>query len=91
MAFTGVDGIAINENGNLVLSVADGRLVQQAPVIYQDVNGQRIALAGRYVLRGERRVGFAVAAYDTSHTLVIDPVLLYGSYPAARSMIRAAP
>ncbi len=31
-------------------------------------------------MKGERRVGFQVAAYDQTRPLVIDPVLVYSTY-----------
>ena len=49
-------------------------------MIYQQANGQKTPVAGRYVLKDNQRVGFALAAYDKTRPLVIDPVLLYSSY-----------
>ena len=40
----------------------------------------RQEVAGRYVLRGRREVGFAVGEYDAGRELVIDPVLTYATY-----------
>ena len=37
-------------------------------------------MASRYVIRADGTVGFEVGAYDASRTLVIDPVLSYGTY-----------
>jgi hypothetical protein len=55
-------------------------LVEDAPVLYQDVGGMRQAVSGVYVLEGGDRVGFEVGAYDRSRPLVIDPVLSYSTY-----------
>jgi len=38
------------------------------------------AIDGRWILKGGNRVGFEVAAYDTSKPLVIDPALSYSTY-----------
>jgi hypothetical protein len=51
-----------------------------APVIYQETAGVRTTVAGGYVLEEPQQVSFAVAAYDTSRPLVIDPVLVYSTY-----------
>ena len=42
--------------------------------------GVRQEVAGRYVMKGTRQVGFRVAAYDPSRPLIIDPVLVYSTY-----------
>ncbi len=80
MSVQGAENISLDASGNLVLHTSGGDLVQQAPVIYQEVGGVRQAVAGEFVLEGTNGVGFRVGAYDTSRTLVIDPVLSYSTY-----------
>jgi fibronectin type 3 domain-containing protein len=57
-------------------------LRQLKPVIYQDAaDGKRKDIAGRYVLDSKRgEVSFALAKYDHSRRLVIDPALLYSTF-----------
>lgn len=76
----GADKIVVDPDGDLVLTMSGASIRQRTPVIYQDIDGIRRQIAGGYVLRGVREVGFRVAAYDTSRPLVIDPVLFYSSY-----------
>ena len=78
--FEGADSISIDSNGNLVLQTSSGDVVQQAPILFQDLNGGRQAVTGNYVLDGPDRVRFHVGEYDPTKTLVIDPVLSYSSY-----------
>ncbi len=82
LAFDGANRISIDRDGSLVLGLigttSDVRL--QKPVIYQLVDGVRREVAGTYVIRNRRNVGFEVAAYDLTKPLVIDPVLVYSSY-----------
>jgi hypothetical protein len=54
--------------------------VQQAPFVYQDVEGERRPVGGRYVIHAGGDVGFDVEAYDASRPMVIDPVLEYSTY-----------
>lgn len=70
----------LDAEGNLVLEVAGGEIVHRAPVVYQEENGHRQTIAGRYVLRRGGEVRFAVGRYDRSRPLVIDPVLVYSTY-----------
>ena len=81
----GGDGLRLDGEGNLRISVAHGELVQHAPVAYQDIDdGRRVTVPARYALiQGPDHrtlVRFDVGRYDTSKALVIDPVLSYASY-----------
>jgi hypothetical protein len=78
-----VDGarkMRLDERGDLVLSIGGGEIRQAKPFVYQEVNGVKKEVAGQYVLCGKRQVGFKVAAYDKTKSLVIDPVLSYSTY-----------
>ena len=81
LEFSGQSGLAIDEQGALVIATPEGNLVQHAPVIYQvDAAGSRTGVDGGYVIREDGRVGFRVGPYDTQRPLVIDPVLGYSTY-----------
>jgi uncharacterized repeat protein (TIGR01451 family) len=70
----------IDDQGDLVLKLKDGELREHKPVIYQELNGQRVAVDGRFVIRRGREIAFEVGAYDEDRTLVIDPTLVYSTY-----------
>src|SRR6266849_3670850 len=76
----GARRMSINSRGDLVLSVSGGEVEFQKPVIYQNVKGERREIAGRYALSGDHRVTFAVASYDRTEPLVVDPALTYSTY-----------
>lgn len=80
LSFQGQKSLALDAQGNLVIHAANGDVIEQAPVVYQTINGTRHTVAGRYVLENAGRVGFAVAGYDASQPLTIDPVLSYSTY-----------
>jgi Beta-propeller repeat len=80
MRFDGASSLRNDADGNLVLATPAGEIVQQKPVIYQTIGGERRPVAGRFVLHGRRTVAFELAAYDRSQSLVIDPVLVYNSF-----------
>jgi hypothetical protein len=80
LSVQGAQGVSLDAQGNLVLHAAGGDVVQHAPVVYQDVGGQRQAVTGQFVLDGNGQVAFQVGAYDRGAPLVIDPVLAYSTY-----------
>ncbi|MCH7923694.1 MAG: SBBP repeat-containing protein, partial [Nitrospinae bacterium] len=80
MSFQGAEELLLKEDGNLVLKIAGGEVILRAPDIYQEVDGDRQAVPGRYTLHADDQVGFHVAAYDASRPLIIDPVIAYSTY-----------
>jgi hypothetical protein len=76
LGFEGVEGMSVDAAGDLHLRLAEGELVQPAPVLYQEIAGERRPVAGSFVLEGGQ-VGFRVAAYDRTQPLVIDPQILW--------------
>ena len=79
MRVDGAEGLRIDGAGDLVIAAAGNELRQHVPVIYQEADGRRSAVASRYRLHG-REVRFAVGSYDRSRPLVIDPALTWATY-----------
>jgi hypothetical protein len=73
-------GIWINEQGDLVIKIDEGVVYKRKPIIFQEVDGSRLIVDGRYLFKGEGEVGFQVTDYDPSKPLVIDPILSYSTY-----------
>ncbi|HEV8131749.1 MAG TPA: hypothetical protein VGQ81_10885, partial [Acidobacteriota bacterium] len=69
--------LSLDQDGNIRIPTAAGVVRQIEPHIYQDINGHRCEVRGRYVLEGTNRVGFKVDRYDSTRPLVIDPQLVY--------------
>ncbi len=80
LAFSGQQGFALDSRGNLVLHTPLGDVIEDAPVIYQTVNGVRKAVQGGYVAPDAGHVSFRIGTYDHTLPLVIDPVLGYSTY-----------
>jgi hypothetical protein len=59
-----------------------GVLKDAAPVSYQVIGGERVAVESRYKLLEEEggSYGFAVGSYDPRYPLVIDPGLAYSTF-----------
>ncbi|HEX8069879.1 MAG TPA: carboxypeptidase regulatory-like domain-containing protein, partial [Pyrinomonadaceae bacterium] len=79
--YDGAQAVKLAGDGGLVLKTAGGDLRQLKPFVYQPrEDGSRKQINGRYVLKGDGRVGFQLGKYDRSKPLVIDPVLSYLSF-----------
>jgi len=76
----GADHLSLAANGDLVLSKGNDEVRLQAPVVYQDFHGMHVPISGAYALQNSNRVSFSLSAYDKTMPLVIDPVLVYGTF-----------
>jgi uncharacterized membrane protein len=72
-------GAHVEESGALVIPVNGQELREQAPSIYQERRGQRVAVEGRFAVDGDGAVRFLVGDYDVGRPLIIDPVLSYST------------
>jgi len=79
LKFGAAQKVRIDKSGELVIGTKGAEIRQHKPVIYQEANGERKEIAGRYVIRG-REVGFEMAEYDQTRTLMIDPRISYSTY-----------
>ncbi|HST20204.1 MAG TPA: SBBP repeat-containing protein [Blastocatellia bacterium] len=79
LEFNGAERMRIDANGDLVLSTTAGEVRQKQPRIYQEFDGIRKEIAGRYEIKGRHRAGFRVGAYDVSKQLIIDPEIVYST------------
>lgn len=79
----------LDNKGNLIFALPGGKLVQRAPVVYQEVGGKRVKIQGSYQLHG-REIGFKVGDYNRDLPLVIDPVLSYSTYLGGSGNDRAS-
>ena len=79
MTFDGADHARIDPHGDLVIRAGGNEYRHKRPVIYQDVGGRRVPVAGRWSLHGGE-AGFRLGAYDRGRELVIDPPLIYSTY-----------
>ena len=82
--YDGIEKLKVDRDGNLVLSMTGGTIVQPKPLIYQSINDERRYVTGKYVIRGKNQIGFRLGEYDSSNPLVIDPVLIFSVYSRYR-------
>jgi hypothetical protein len=72
--------LRVNSRGDLLVTVSGGEVQFQKPLVYQQIGGERREIAGNYAITGDHQVTFAVAKYDSSKPLIVDPVLVYSTY-----------
>ena len=77
MRFPGAERLSIDKAGNLVSRIAGRDIRHAAPTLYQEADGKRMPVAGRYELRGASQVAFRVGRYDRTRPLIIDPTLRF--------------
>jgi len=75
LAYQGAS-ISLNQEGQLTVSTPAGGFNDDAPVAYQDVDGERVSVTVRYILTDDTTYGFSLGPYNQNLPLVIDPAVL---------------
>src|SRR5262249_21925024 len=60
----GIDHLQIDGQGDLLMTLGDAQLQQLKPSIYQEIDGVRRVVSGRYILTGKHQIGFELGSYD---------------------------
>src|SRR5262249_24536776 len=80
MAVQGVEAVDLDGSGAAKIRSGSRSVDWKKPVLYQEIDGRRVSVDGRYRRSGANELSFKVGAYDASKPLVIDPVISYASY-----------
>ena len=72
MNYSGVKDIRLCDDGALILETPLGELIDNAPIVYQDINGQRVNVPAAYNLLGNGQVNFCLGDFDPTQPLVIE-------------------
>lgn len=80
MRFDGATDVSVNADGELVVKTENSTLVQQKPIAYQMIDGERVEVEVEYTIGDKNGVGFTLGDYDKDHPLTIDPALNYLTY-----------
>jgi gliding motility-associated-like protein len=76
--YNGVDDISI-QKGKLVIKTSLGEIIEDEPIAYQEINGIKTFI--QCAFKKENGVyGFQIGNYDKQYALVIDPLLVFGSF-----------
>ncbi len=80
--YAGAPELAVDAaTGDLHISAAAVTLTELAPISWQEIRGQRVPVATRYVLNTDGTISFALPqGYDRTQPLTLDPTLIYSTY-----------
>lgn len=76
------DGVApkLNSKGEIVIKTSVNEVIESAPFTYQIINGKKVEVASKYVLKAGK-IGFEFPkGFNTAYDLVIDPSLVFYTY-----------
>lgn len=76
MRYRGASELRINEDGGLDVRTPAGGFADDAPYVYQEIDGRRVEIESAYVLHGAGEYGFRVGDYDRTRPLILDPAVL---------------
>jgi hypothetical protein len=77
--FDGADRLRVDDQGQLVIDTGKTQYLQKKPVVYQDIDGERVEVAGSWRVHG-KNAAFRIGRYDRTQPLIIDPALYYSTY-----------
>ncbi len=80
MRYSGADGIRLDASGALEVATAAGTCRDGKPVSFQQGPTGSVPVESAFALLGPTTVGFEVCDRDPSRPLVIDPVLVFGTF-----------
>jgi hypothetical protein len=78
LAGEGIDGLETDTEGNLIIKTALTDIKHLKPVIYQEINGERVTVKGSFTTT-QNSFGFSISNYNRDYPLTIDP-LNYSTY-----------
>lgn len=80
LGFKGAKNAHIDKDGNLILHTTSGKIVQQAPLTYQQIDQKQQIIPSHYIIHKgieDIEVSFGIEKYDRTRPLIIDPILSY--------------
>jgi gliding motility-associated-like protein len=80
LKYNGLDKIAIDVKGNLVLTTSINTITEFAPYTYQIINGNKKEIKTKYLLNNNIISFEVLEDYDKNYDLIIDPTLVFSTY-----------
>lgn len=81
ISYSGIEGLSIDSKGRLHVSTQFGELIDDAPVVWQVVDGKRVRIKASFKLIDNDTYTFQLSgSYDPARQLVIDPDLEWSAF-----------
>ena len=81
VSYQGIEGLSLDDAGALHIQTQLGELIDDAPYIYQQINGEHVEIAGEFRLVDQDTYAFQLTGnYDADTELIIDPLLVWSTY-----------
>lgn len=84
LEYAGQEKLYMDQEGNLIIETALGKVIEKKPFAYQMINGEQVEVSCEFILN-ETNVSFKLGNYDTLKELIIDPTLIFATYNGANS------
>lgn len=85
-ALTGARSLQVAPDGDLVMGLDNGKVLQRKPVVYQEENGVRRLLSAHYIIHHDNTVTYEIAGVNRKLPLVIDPRLSYSTFIGSNTL-----
>ena len=79
LKYEGAKALRVNEKGQLEVQTSEGMLIEDVPLSYQIIDGQKSEVRTRYQIARDRTVIFQVEEFNKDAELIIDP-LIYSTF-----------
>ncbi len=85
LQYEGARHLSISPNGDLIIQTSVGAVIEKAPFAYQLHSDRQVEIPCHFQLHGDILSFEFPDGYDPTLPLVIDPVLVFGTYSGARA------
>jgi hypothetical protein len=79
LRYEGIQGLRVNEKGQIEIKIASGILIEDRPLSYQMAEDEKIFVNARFRIEKDQTVRFEVGDYNKDRELIIDP-LIYSAF-----------
>lgn len=80
ISIAGIDGLILDDTGNLIIKTAMGDMQDIKPYTYQEINGKKVEIASGFQITGNSQYSFKLGSYNKDYPLIIDPGIAWSTF-----------
>lgn len=81
VTYNGIKGLSVDSKGRLHIKTELGEVIDDAPLVYQNINGKRVVIESSFKLVDNDTYTFDLhGSYDPRYELVLDPEIDWSNY-----------